>query len=233
VPELRGPHSSAGRPTWTGGPGPPTAGYFSAKSDALTGNPSHTLSCLDNAEIVLLEVAPDDFPGWVTLLADPVRAKRAYWHLLLSGEAALPAVRRGLQDASADVRMYCAKVLDHLVDEESFTNLLAALDDPDPRVRWDALHAVVCDRCKESACRPDPAEVLPRAIEILGSDSSKYVRAMAAEVVGRWVHANEDGANALVEARTSDPEPSVRKKAGWYAPDGTIYRKTLPRQRRS
>ena len=176
-----------------------------------------------------LAVERDDFTGWVRLFRDPVRARSAYWHLIGSGQAALPAVRSGLTDANPDVRMYCAKVLDHLVDEESFPALVAMLDDPDDRVRWDTLHALACDRCKDTSCRPDKEEVLPRAIQMLRADPSRYVRAIAVEVVGRWVHTDHTAADALAEARDGDPEPSVRKKAGWYAPGGTIHRKTEPK----
>jgi hypothetical protein len=52
---------------------------------------------------------------------------------------------------------------------------------------------------------------------------------MAAEIVGRWVHVDETAERALLEARDCDPSPAVRKKAGWYAPGGPIYRKTLPK----
>ncbi len=168
----------------------------------------------------------DDLPAWVELLADAIRAKRAYWHLVLSGQAALPAIRTGLRHYSADVRMYCAKALDHLVDDDSFPDLIAMLEDSDARVRKDALHALACDRCKANTCRPDKSEVLPRAIRLLRSDSSKHVRSVAAEAVGRWVRDDATAASALTDARDTDPEPSVRKKAGWYAPGGTIYLKT-------
>jgi HEAT repeat protein len=179
---------------------------------------------------MFLRVEQDDFSGWVTLLGDPIRARGAYWHLLGSGEAALPAIRNGLQDTNADVRMYCAKVLDHLVDEDSYPVLVAMLDDPDDRVRWDTLHALACDRCKETTCRPDKADVLPRAVQMLRGDPSRHVRAIAVEVVGRWVHTDQTAVDALLAARDGDPEPSVRKKAGWYAPGGTIHRKTQPKK---
>jgi HEAT repeat protein len=171
----------------------------------------------------------DNFTGWVALLGDPIRAKRAYWHLLLSGQRALPAIRDGLGDANADVRMYCTKALDHLVDEESWGELVALLDDADERVRVEALHALACDRCKVNTCRPDKETVLPRAVRLLRDDPSKHVRARAAGLVGRWVHVDHTAATALVAARDLDPEPSVRKKAGWYAPGGTIFDKTRPR----
>lgn len=88
-----------------------------------------------------LLVEGNDFAGWMALLADPVRARHAYWHLVRSGAEALPAIREGLRHPSADVRMYCTRALDHLVDGDSFSRLVEMLDDPDPRVRWDALHA--------------------------------------------------------------------------------------------
>lgn len=96
----------------------------------------------------------DDFEAWVEQLADPVRGRRAYWHLVLRSVPALPAVRRGLRHANADVRMFCTKALDRLADSESYEELVAMLDDPDARVRLDALHALACDRCKDGDCRP-------------------------------------------------------------------------------
>lgn len=179
---------------------------------------------------VVVDLDVEDYEGWVRLLGDPVRARRAYWHLLHSGSAALPAVRDGLRSARGDVRMYCAKALDHLVDEESFPGLIELLDDPDPRVRWDTLHALACDRCKQTTCRPEKADVLPRAIQLLQQDPSHHVRMIACEVVARWVHADTSAEDALVKARDADPAPSVRKKAGWYAPGGTIYNKTQPQR---
>lgn len=173
---------------------------------------------------------PVDLDGWVELLADPVRAKRAYWHLVGSGEVALPAIRRGLHHDSADVRMYCAKALDHLIDDDAYPDLIAMLDDPDPRVRWDTLHALACDRCKDHHCRPDKAAVLPRAIDLLRNDPSPHVRAIACEVIARWVHTDATAVAALVDAHHHDPTPAVRKKAGWYTPGGTIHNKTAPRQ---
>jgi hypothetical protein len=181
-----------------------------------------------NTRNVKWVVEPHDFVGWTRLLGDRLRAKHAYRHLVSSGAEALPAIRQGLRSTNADIRMYCAKALDHLVDEESFGDLVEMLEDPDPRVRWDALHALACDRCKDNACRPRKSEVLPRAVALLRGDPSKHVRAVACEVA-RWVHTDAVAVEALVEARDNDPEPSVRKKAGWHAPGGAIYRKTQPK----
>ena len=128
------------------------------------------------------------FTPLITALAVPHRAKHGYWHLILSGAAALPAVRRDLTHSNADVRMYCARALDHLVDETAYPAVIAALDDGDPRVREEALHALACDRCKDNACRPEKADVLPRGMQLLRTDPDRRVRAFAAEVVARWVH---------------------------------------------
>jgi hypothetical protein len=173
----------------------------------------------------------DDFDAWVVQLADPVRSQRAYWHLVLSGDGALPAVRRGLTSSNSDVRRLCTKAMDHLVDMDSFPTLIAMLDDPDPRVRVEALHALACDRCKDNACRPNASDVLSPSVRVLLGDPDAHVRAYACEVVGRWVHTHEEAADALTTARDADPSSAVRKKAGWYAPGGTIFMKSRPRQR--
>ena len=170
-----------------------------------------------------------DFEAWVAQLADPVRAQRAYRHLVVSGDCALPAIRVGLRSPVDDVRRLCTKAFDHLVDEDSFATLVAMLDDRDPKVRIEALHALACERCKKYACRPDVAVVLGRSITVLRSDSDRHVRERACEVVGRWVHTHHAAVEALVEAMANDTSAAVRKKASWYAPGGTIFLKTQQR----
>ena len=182
---------------------------------------------------VLGELEHDDFAGWVARLADLPRAKRAYWHLVLSGEAALPAVRTGLSSPDPVVRAQCTKVLDHLVDDTSFPLLIAMLTDSAADVRLEALHALACDRCKDNACRPAPDQMLGPAITILRDDPNRRVRQVACELVGRWVHSHSAAAEALAGVAASDPDAAVRKKASWYAPGGTIHRKTRPRDRRA
>jgi HEAT repeat protein len=166
---------------------------------------------------------------FVEQLAVPHRAQRAFWHLVLSGAGALPAVRAGLRDENADVRRYCVKVLDHVVDEDSFPELVRMVGDSDPRVRSETLHALSCDRCKATSCRPSKVDVLPVAISLLRNDPDNHVRTMAAGLIGRWVHSDAAAAAALVEAADSDRCPAVRKKARWYAPGGAIYERTRPK----
>lgn len=159
-------------------------------------------------------------------LAVPHRAPQAFRELMRLGVEALPDIREGLHHGSADVRYHCCRFLDRYLEPAALGDLLGMLDDADARVRISTLHTLACDRCKEGACRPNEAEVLPRAMKLLAGDRSAHVRAMAIEVVGQFVHANRAAEAALLHAVHSDASPTVRKKAGWYAPGGAIYRRT-------
>ena len=75
--------------------------------------------------------------------------------------------------------------------------------------------------------------VLGPIIRILLRDPDRHVRQYACEVVGKWVHTHPTAVKALVEATMNAAAPSVRKKAGWYVPGGTIHQRTKPRARRS
>jgi hypothetical protein len=63
----------------------------------------------------------------------------------------------------------------------------------------------------------------------LASDPDAHVRAMAAELAGKFVHTDGRAVTALETARAQDPSLSARKKAGWFTPGGTIYKRTVPR----
>ncbi|MGN6792904.1 MAG: HEAT repeat domain-containing protein [Streptosporangiaceae bacterium] len=168
----------------------------------------------------------------VDALADPHRCFQAYQMLRRLGQAARAAAMRGLQHPDEQVREYCCRVLDHLMDADSAAALTGALDDPSERVRLAAAHALACERCKEGTWRPAAASVLPRAISLLARDESAHVRAMAVELVGLWVHSHPAACLAIERAAAADPAASVRKKAAWYAPGGTVYRRTKPRPHR-
>jgi hypothetical protein len=164
----------------------------------------------------------------VCALGSEPRRPAAFRALLSSGPEAVPAIRRGLHHTDPLVRENCCRLLDHLLVEEATDDLVAMLDDPDARVRVAAVHAVSCERCKSDACRPSRSVVLPRGIRLLRHDPDAKVRAMAAELVGLWMHTHPDAAAALAEARDHDPSPAVRKKAGWYTPGGPIHGRTKP-----
>ncbi len=185
-------------------------------------------------EHVLLTEPTDDLTAGelVGMLADPHRCFQAYQRLLRLGAAASRAAADGLAHQDAQVREYCCKVLDQLMDAGSAGPLALALNDPSDRVRLAAAHALACERCKEGGGRPDAEFVLPRAIALLRGDESAHVRAMAVELVGQWVHTHPAACAAVVAAAASDPAPAVRKKASWYAPGGAVYRRTRPRPHR-
>jgi hypothetical protein len=63
----------------------------------------------------------------------------------------------------------------------------------------------------------------------LASDPDPAVRTRAAELVGKFAHADGRAVTALQAARAQDPSPVVRKTAGWFAPGGAIYQRTVPR----
>jgi len=160
------------------------------------------------------------------------RASTAYRTLFAMGFAVAPAAREGLRHQNAAVRYYCCALLDHFLVPEALGDLIGILRDPDPLVRQSALHTLACDRCKQGACRPAEAEVLPEALRMLNEDGDPHVRAMAIEVVGQYVHSNPIAERALVDANRNDSSPAVRKKAGWYIPGGPIHTRTTPRPAR-
>jgi len=170
-----------------------------------------------------------DDEALVCCLGDPQRAVTAYHELLRRGKDAMGAIRAGLRHENPAVREGCCRLLDHLVDTGSMSQLIAMADDPEARVRTAAFHALACDRCKGDTCAPGAGEVLEPALRHLASDPDPHVRAMATELAGKFVHTDSRAATALETARAHDPSPVVRKKAGWFTPGGTIYQRTVPR----
>ncbi|MEU6772345.1 HEAT repeat domain-containing protein [Streptomyces sp. NPDC046759] len=179
----------------------------------------------------MLGFARTDNEALVSCLGDPQRSTAAFRELLRREERATSAVRAGLRDGDPAVREACCRLLDHLVDTDSMGELVAMAGDPDARVRIAAFHALACDRCKGGTCAPGADQVLEPALRHLSCDPDPHVRAMAAELVGKFARTHARAAAALQESRTGDPSPAVRKKAGWYAPGGPVYERTLPRTR--
>lgn len=169
----------------------------------------------------------------VEYLADPHRRVPAYQRLISLGAESRGPARAGLRHRDPQVRAQCCRVLDHVMDPDSIPDLVAAVHDPADEVRIEALHALACDRCKNGSCRPAAEAVLPTALAVLRGDASPGVRQRAAELVGAWAHARPEAAAALQAAVRADPSPAVRKKASWYAPGGSIYRRTAPRPGRA
>jgi len=162
--------------------------------------------------VSMLGLADQSDERVVDALGSAPRTSSAYRHLLNRGRDAVPAIRVGLRHPDPVVREPCRKLLDHLLVEDAVEEMIAMLDDPVPAVRTAAVHALACDRCKTDACRPAEALVLPPGLRLLCDDPDAHVRAMAVELVGRFVHSSAEGEAALVRVRESDPSPAVRKK---------------------
>jgi hypothetical protein len=170
-----------------------------------------------------------DNEALIACLGDPQRSVAAYRELLRRGQGATGAIRAGLQHGNPAVREGCCRLLDHVVDTDSMGHLIAMADDPDARVRIAVFHALACDRCKGDTRAPGAGQVLEPALRHLASDPDAHVRAMAAELVGKFVHTDDRAVTALATSSAQDPSPVVRKKAGWFTPDGPIYQRTVPR----
>ena len=170
-----------------------------------------------------------DWDALVDSLAVKHRYKEASRRLMAGGAEATDALRRGLHHTDASVRGGCLYVLDHFMDELALDDIVGCLDDDDPHVRSRALHTLACDRCKEGACRPAEDQVVPTALRLLKEDPHRRVRTTAADMLAQVVHRYPEVAEALAEARDSDPHPVVRKVAGWGAPGGPRFVKTKPR----
>jgi HEAT repeat protein len=162
----------------------------------------------------------------IEALSVPYRATDAFRALLRLGVKTLPAVRAGLQHDNPNVRLHCCRFLDRYLLPDTLSDLMDMLNDSDARVRCSALHTLACDRCKQGTCRPQEAQVLPQAMKLLASDPDAHVRAMAIELVGQFVHSNPLAVDALLAAVRTDESSTVRKKAGWYAPGGSVHRRT-------
>lgn len=104
-------------------------------------------------------------------------------------------------------------VLDHLVDEDTVADLVAALDDDDPGVAARALHALACDRCKENECRPGEELFVPRAIELVREHPNPDIRAAAVDALAKVAARRPDAVAALLAAVDGDPHPGVRNMA--------------------
>lgn len=84
----------------------------------------------------------------------------------------------GLSHENAVVRRVCLEFLDAHPDESAIPAIIVCLDDPVPRVRWHAVHALICDTCKAGKSYLTE-DVLTRVEALAANDPSPKVRAQA------------------------------------------------------
>jgi hypothetical protein len=103
---------------------------------------------------------------------------RQFPALRASGDVDLELVRLGARShPNPKVRWQCLTLLDHLDDDDSVPVFVDALrNDPVPRVRRHALHALSCDRCKAEPVQIDVASVI---VDCFREDDNAKVRRQA------------------------------------------------------
>ncbi|HZZ36289.1 MAG TPA: HEAT repeat domain-containing protein [Caulobacteraceae bacterium] len=117
---------------------------------------------------------------------------------------------KGLDHRNPRVRFECAHALDIFGDAACRAPLTALIDDPVPRVRWMAMHALACDGCKAEPFAAD-ADLRGRIAERALSDPSIQVRRHAAWALG--VLGGEGAARVLQVLLACETDAAVRRNA--------------------
>ena len=95
----------------------------------------------------------------------------------------LGALIWGLSHENAAVRRCCLELLDQHPDQSAVPHIVKCLDDPIPRVRWHAVHALHCDICKAGQTFI-ANDIVSRLQNVAENDESKKVREYAAWALG-------------------------------------------------
>lgn len=122
------------------------------------------------------------------------------------------AIVGGLASRRARIRFECAHGLDIFGDAASRSHLIPLMEDPVPRVRWMAMHALSCHACGE---KPDvmEADVSARIAQAAAGDPSIKVRRHAVIALGL---AGDGGAAPLLRQLAQiDADIKVRRNAAW------------------
>lgn len=116
----------------------------------------------------------------------------------------------GLASRRAPIRFALAHALDTFGDDRCRPHLIALMEDPVPRVRWIAMHALSCHACGEKPAALEP-EVGARIVRAALGDPSIKVRRHAVISLGL---AGARG-DLLRELAASDPDAKLRRNAEW------------------
>ena len=98
-------------------------------------------------------------------------------------DATIEALARGLADPNPVVRWWCVQLLDHVPDPRAIDLIVPLLDDPVPRVRRNALHALGCAGCKPTAEICLSPETRARIRRLADSDPNGKVRDEASRLL--------------------------------------------------
>jgi hypothetical protein len=95
----------------------------------------------------------------------------------------LDALLRGTAHPNPAIRFECAHALDSFGNARCQEPLARLIDDPVPRVRWIAMHALSCHACNDASCSIDES-VHRRIAERALTDESIQVRRHATAALG-------------------------------------------------
>ncbi|MEY2419157.1 MAG: hypothetical protein QOG90_1837 [Actinomycetota bacterium] len=119
--------------------------------------------------------------------------------------------RAALEHPNGKTRRFALGVLDHEANDESADTFRAALRDPAPVVRLNALHGLSCERCRVGELCVDG--VVPALIDVLERDDSPKVRHASLFPLILLAARDERVPAAFARAAEHDPDPLVRAAA--------------------
>ena len=145
----------AGRPVWEAFP---SLTLYAPRSTAHQGGQGMDYKTLSPQQVKYGELRPGELVNLFAYISHRNQAIRALVGGLTATElrrvrltdAAREALIEGLEHRNPKVRWWCLQLMDHVGDEACLEHIVRALDDPVPRVRKMARHALECDKCKQS-----------------------------------------------------------------------------------
>lgn len=156
------------------------------------------------------------FPSWTAIKRHVERMREIEQHVLRfaftprgsfeSVRMSMELVAQGaLEHPSPAVRWRCLDLLDHHGDETIGPTVVRALDDPVPRVRRHAVHALTCAKCRIG---PLALDVVAELVRVTLNDPNEKVRLQAVDALGRRA-ADARARAALDQVASSDASPIV------------------------
>jgi hypothetical protein len=117
--------------------------------------------------------------------------------------AAIDALLSGLKHGDSRVRWWCIQILDHVADPSTLMAIAPLLEDPVPRVRRNAAHALGCVPCKPGWSGALPDHVRSRLTEMADHDVNGKVRTEAVRTLA--CTASPAATERRVWSRSSEP----------------------------
>jgi hypothetical protein len=199
---------------------------FPALRAGQTAAPAGPQPTLSQAQLVIAR--EHDFPSWTRLrravelaplrgLMERLAERPVVWPLVRgvmqaladAGPAGIEAALEALSHPHPAVRRGAVDFLDHHATDACVPQLThLALHDADPDVRRRAVHALICEGCKETPLQTD---VLPALVEAFRHDPNRRVRFNAALPLSR--HADHPVVQAAFRAAVREDPSSLARRA--------------------